>query len=61
MSTFLTKDEFRAEMAGLRAEFKNDLQQGLTAVQVRIDRLLLAWVGGVVVFLGAVVGLAFLP
>jgi len=61
VSTFLTKDEFRAEMAELRAEFKNDLQQGLAAVNVRIDRLFLAWMGGLVVILGAMVGLAFLP
>jgi len=50
MATFLTKDEFRAETAELRAEFKGDLH-----------RLFLAWMGGHVVLLGAILGVAFIP
>ncbi len=55
------RTDLHAEMAGLRAEFKTDLTQGLAAVNARIDRLFLAEIGGLVVILGAMVGLAFLP
>lgn len=61
ISDLVTKEEFRAGMAELRAEFKSDLQQGLAAVNARIDRLFLAMMGGFIVILGAMVGLAFLP
>jgi CHASE3 domain sensor protein len=64
----VTKDEFRAglaelraEMAELRADLRGELHQGLAAVNQRIDRLFLAMMGGFVVLLGAMVGLAFLP
>ncbi len=56
ISELVTKDEFRAGMAELRAEFKNDLQQGLTAVNARIDRLFLATLSGFIVTLGTMVG-----
>jgi hypothetical protein len=46
----LTRDEFRAGIAELRAELKSDLHQ-----------ILLALVGGLIVILGAMVGLAFVP
>ena len=46
----LTRDEFRAGIAELRAELKSDLHQ-----------ILLAMIGGLIVILGAMVGLAFLP
>jgi hypothetical protein len=56
-SQLVTKEEFRTgmaelrvEMSGLRAEFKSDLHQ-----------ILLALVGGLIVILGAMVGLAFVP
>jgi hypothetical protein len=46
----LTRDEFRAGMAELRAEFKSDLHQ-----------ILLALIGGLILILGATIGLAFVP
>jgi hypothetical protein len=48
-------------MAELRADLRGELHQGLAAVNQRIDRLFLAMMGGFVVLLGAMVGLAFLP
>ena len=56
ISDLVTKDEFRAGMAELRAEFKGDLHQGLAAVNTRIDRLFVAMMGGFVVTLGTSVG-----
>jgi hypothetical protein len=57
ISQLVTKEEFRAglaelraEMSGLRSEFKSDLHQ-----------ILLALIGGLIVILGAMIGLAFLP
>ena len=57
VSDMVTKGEFRAgmaeirtEMAELRAEFKSDLHQ-----------ILLAQLAGLIVILGAMVGLAFIP
>lgn len=61
ISELVTKDEFRAGLAELRAEFKNDLYQGLATINQRIDRLFVALVGGLVVILGTMVGLAFIP
>jgi hypothetical protein len=61
ISELVTKTELRAQLAELRAEFKSDLNQGLTTVNQRIDRLFLAMMGGFVVVLGAMIGLAFLP
>jgi hypothetical protein len=60
ISQLVTRDEFRAGLAELRAEFKSDLQQGLASVNQRIDRLFLAWIAGQAVTLAAIVGLAFL-
>ena len=57
ISDLVTKDEFRAGMAELRAEFKGDLQQGLAAVNARIDRLFVAMTSGFVVSIGTMVGL----
>jgi hypothetical protein len=45
----------------LRAEFKNDLNQGLATVNQRIDCLFLAMVAGQAVTLAAIIGLAFIP
>jgi hypothetical protein len=56
VSDLVTKDEFRAGMAELRAEFKSDLQQGLASVNARIDRLYLATLSGFVVTIGTMVG-----
>ena len=56
LSELVIKDEFRAGMAELRAEFKSDLHQGLTAVNTRIDRLFIAMMSGFVVTLGTTVG-----
>jgi hypothetical protein len=61
ISDLATKDDLRAEMAGLRTEIKNDLQQGLASVNLRIDRLFLAWVGGLIVIVGAMAGVVFMP
>jgi hypothetical protein len=61
ISDLATKDDLRAEMAGLRTEIKNDLQQGLASVNLRIDRLILAWVGGLIVIVGAMAGVVFMP
>jgi hypothetical protein len=60
ISQLVTKEEFRAGLAELRAEFKCDLQQGLASVNQRIDRLFLAWLAGQAVTLAAIIGLAFL-
>ncbi len=59
ISELLTKDEFRAGIAELRAELKDDLQHGLASVNARVDRLFLTIMGGFVVTLGAMIGLAF--
>jgi hypothetical protein len=68
ISHLVTKEEFRAglaelraEMSGLRSEFKSDLNQGLTTVNQRIDRLFLTMVAGQAVILSAIIGFAFLP
>jgi hypothetical protein len=50
ISELLTRTELRAQLAELRAEFKSDLHQ-----------ILLALIGGLIVILGAMIGLAFLP
>jgi hypothetical protein len=46
ISQLVTKEEFRAGLAELRAEFKSDLQVGLASVNQRIDRLFLAMMSG---------------
>jgi hypothetical protein len=56
ISQLVTKEEFRAGLAELRAEFKSDLQQGLASVNQRIDRLFLAMMSGFVVTIGTTVG-----
>jgi CHASE3 domain sensor protein len=61
ISQLVTKEEFRAGLAELRTEFKTDLQQGLRAVNQRIDRLFMTMVAGQTVILSAIIGLAFLP
>ena len=55
-SDLVTKADLAVFGAELRAEFKGDLQQGLTAVNARIDRLYLATMSGFVVTLGTMVG-----
>jgi hypothetical protein len=60
ISDLATKDDLRAEMAGLRTEIQSDLQQGLASVNLRLDRLFLAWVGGLIVIVGAMAGV-FMP
>jgi hypothetical protein len=57
ISDLVTKDEFRAGMAELRAEVKGDLHQGLAALNARIDRLFLATMSGFVLTVGTMVGL----
>jgi hypothetical protein len=56
ISELVTKDELRAGMAELRAEFKSDRQVGLGSVNARIDRLFLATISGFIVTLGTMVG-----
>jgi hypothetical protein len=56
ISDLVTKAEFRAGIAELRAEFKSDLQEGLASVNQRIDRLFLAMMSGFVVTVGTTVG-----
>jgi hypothetical protein len=56
ISQLVTREEFRAGLAELRAEFKSDLQQGLASVNQRIDRLFVAMMSGFVVTVGTTVG-----
>jgi len=56
ISELVTKDEFRAGMAELRAELKSDLHEGLASVNTRIDRLFLAMMSAFVVSIGTTVG-----
>ena len=56
ISQLVTKDEFRAGLAELRAEFKGDLHEGLASVNARIDRLFLGMMSGFVLTLGTTVG-----
>ncbi|MGH8914317.1 MAG: hypothetical protein ACRDZM_07350 [Acidimicrobiia bacterium] len=59
-SDLVTKDDLRAEIAGLDTEIKNDIHQGMATLSLRIDRLFLAWVGGLVVIVGSLAGVVFL-
>ncbi len=52
---------FGAELrAQLRVDLKTDLDEGLKTINRRLDQLLIAWFGGMIVIVGAMVGVVFM-
>jgi regulator of protease activity HflC (stomatin/prohibitin superfamily) len=61
------RNEFRDEISGLGARVGMlevavaNLQEGQTGIHLRLDRLFLTLVGGLIVIVGAMAGIVFMP
>ncbi len=59
-SELVTKSDLARFEAELHADLRADMHEMAAAINLRIDRLFLAWVGGLVVIVGALAGVVLI-